>query len=137
MWSFVGSKKCRVWIWFAIHYDTKEVLAVHFGDRSEESAKKFWSLLPEDYKQSGIAFTDGLDAYAAAFPQERLFQCEKSTGCTSYIERFNLTVRMQNSRLVRKSIGFSRKLTNHIGALFLWIHAYNDRINRNLNYHSL
>lgn len=133
MWSFVGSKKFRVWIWFAINYDTREVLAVFFGDRSEQSARQFWNLLPEAYKKWGVAFTDQLASYAAAFPKGRLIQCNKSTGCTSYIERFNLTVRMQNSRLVRKSLGFSRKITNHIGALFLWIHVYNERIRDNLN----
>lgn len=41
------------------------------------------------------------------FPHERLFQEE--TGKTNYIERFNCTLRQKISRLVRKTLFFSKK----------------------------
>ena len=46
------------------------------------------------------------NAVLGVSPHERLFQEE--TGLTSYIERFNHTLRQRNSRLVRKTLLFSR-----------------------------
>ncbi|MGK7915046.1 MAG: IS1 family transposase, partial [Prochloraceae cyanobacterium] len=41
----------------------------------------------------------------------------KGTGLTSYIERFNNTLRQRVSRLVRDTLSFSKKLQNHLGAI--------------------
>lgn len=128
MWAFVGSKKNPKWIWFALNRDTREILGVYIGDRSKESAKKFWDSLPDAYKQYGIAFCDQLAAYAAAFPPNQLYQCEKSTGATSHIERFNLTVRQRVSRLVRKSLAFAKKEENLLGSIWMFVHSYNENI---------
>ena len=49
----------------------------------------------------------------------------KETGKTNYIERFNCTLRQRVSRLVRKTLSFSKKLENHIGAIWNFIHHYN------------
>jgi len=50
----------------------------------------------------------------------------KETGQTNHIERFNNTVRQRVSRLVRKTLSFSKKSENHIGAIGLFIHNYNQ-----------
>ena len=39
--------------------------------------------------------------------------------------RFNNTLRQRVSRLVRAALSFSKKLTNHIGAIKLFICHYN------------
>jgi IS1 family transposase len=44
---------------------------------------------------------------------------------TSYVERFNLSTRMQMKRFARLSNGFSKKLENHRAAIALWIAYYN------------
>ena len=44
---------------------------------------------------------------------------------TNHIERFNNTLRQRVSRLVRDALSFSKKLTNHIGAIKLFICHYN------------
>ncbi len=44
---------------------------------------------------------------------------------TSYIERHNLTVRMQNRRYTRLTNGFSKKLANHVSAFAMFIMYYN------------
>jgi hypothetical protein len=49
----------------------------------------------------------------------------KEAGKTSYIERFNNTLRQRVSRLVRKTLSFSKSLENHIGAIWYFIHHYN------------
>jgi IS1 family transposase len=44
---------------------------------------------------------------------------------TSYVERFNLSSRMQMRRCTRLTNGFSKKLENHRAATSLWIAFYN------------
>jgi IS1 family transposase len=50
---------------------------------------------------------------------------------TNYIERFNNTMRQRISRLVRKTLSFSKKLCNHIGAIWYFIHEYNASLSIN------
>jgi IS1 family transposase len=44
---------------------------------------------------------------------------------TSYVERQNLTVRMQQRRFTRLTNAFSKKLENHMGAVALYVAWYN------------
>lgn len=44
---------------------------------------------------------------------------------TSYVERFNLSSRMQMRRFTRLSNGFSKKFESHAAAVALWISFYN------------
>jgi len=65
-------------------------------------------------------------AYDEVFPSKRHQSVGKETGKTSYIERFNCTLRQRVSRLVRKTLSFSKKLENHIGAIWYFVHHYNS-----------
>ena len=49
----------------------------------------------------------------------------KSLVSTSYVERTNLTIRMQNRRFTRLTNAFSKKLVNHIHAFSLFAMHYN------------
>ncbi|MEG4590179.1 IS1 family transposase, partial [Microcoleus sp. MOSTC5] len=55
----------------------------------------------------------------------------KETGLTNYIERFNNTARQRISRLVRKTLSFSKKISNHLGAIWYFIHEYNASLSIN------
>jgi hypothetical protein len=46
MWSFVYAKGDKQWIWLAIDVETREIVGVHVGDRSEEGARQLWNSLP-------------------------------------------------------------------------------------------
>ena len=49
------------------------------------------------------------------------------------IERFNLTMRQRVSRLVMMSLSFSKKLENHIGAIWYFIHHHNFSITQTIS----
>ena len=102
MWSFVGNKGQKYWIWFALGVDTHGIVEVHIGDRSEMGARQLWALLTPVYRQCAVAYTDFWQAYGVVFPSKRHHAVGKETGKTSYIERFNCTLRQRVSRLVRK-----------------------------------
>ena len=77
------------------------------------------------YRQCAVCYTDFWAAYEEIFPSNRHIPVGKETGKTSYIEKFNLTVRQRVSRLVRKTLSFSKKIENHVGAVWNFIHHYN------------
>src|SRR5215472_7084953 len=39
LWSFVGKKANRQWVWIAMDATTRQVVAFHVGDRSQDSAE--------------------------------------------------------------------------------------------------
>ena len=125
MWSFVEHKGNKQWIWFALDLDTREIVGVHIGKRSEDGARGRWNSLPSVYRQCAVAYTDFWDAYGLVFPDNRHQAVGKESGKTSHIERFNCTLRQRVARLVRKTLSFSKKLANHIGAIWLFVHHYN------------
>jgi len=124
MWSFVGKKKNKQWIWIALDRKTRQVITFHIGDRSKKSAQQLWDNLPNFYKENGQFYTDDWDAYKAVFPAEKHIS-SKNKKDTNHIERLNLTIRSRCSRLVRKSLSFSKKLEHHIGALKYFFCNYN------------
>jgi len=125
MWSFVNNKGNKQWIWLAMDRNTREIVGVYVGSRDKTGAQGLWDSLPPVYRQCAIAYTDFWEAYASVFPSKRHRPVGKETGKTNHIERFNCTMRQRISRLVRKTLSFSKKLENHIGAIWYFIHHYN------------
>lgn len=125
MWSFVGSKGNVPWIWAAVDAETRRVVAVVVGDRSEFAAWCLGHSRPDDYRERAVFRTDFLPAYRAVIPQGRHVPGGTGDGVTSYVERFWCTVRQRCGRFVRKTRSFSKCLENHLGALWFFIHDYN------------
>lgn len=121
LWSFVASKANKQWVWLAMDRDTREIIACHVGSRNDEGAIALWHNLPDCYLEA-TTYTDYWDAYQAIFYAHKLNQVGKESGQTNHIERFNNTLRQRCSRLVRKTLSFSKKLDNHIGAIWTFIH---------------
>ncbi len=128
MWSFVGHKGNKQWIWLAIDVDTKEIVGVYVGSRDRKGARGLWKSLPPEYRQCAVCYTDFWAAYEEVIPSKRHRAVGKETGKTSYIERFNCTMRQRISRLVRSTLSFSKKIENHIGAIWNFIHHYNATV---------
>ena len=116
------------YIWLAIDRDTREIVGCYIGDRTRKSARKLWDSLPGVYRQCAVAYTDYWESYKKVIPSKRHKPVSKESGQTNHIERLNNTFRQRISRLVRKSLSFSKKLDNHIGAIWYFIHDYNARL---------
>jgi len=130
MWSFVDSKKNEVYIWLAIDRNSREIVGCFIGDRTRKSPCQLWASLPTIYQKCAVTYTDFWQAYKTVIPHERHRAVGKETGQTSHIERLNNTLRQRVSRLVRESLSFSKKLNNHIGAIWYFIHGYNAELER-------
>ncbi len=128
MWSFVGRKANKQWLWIALNSETREIVGLYVGDRSSQGAQGLWASIPEEYKELSQFFTDHWDAYNDVLPREQHHSVGKETGKTSYIERFNNTMRQRCSRLVRKTLSFSKKVENHIGAIWYFVRHYNSSL---------
>lgn len=125
LWSFVTSKLRKVWVWLALDADTRRIVAVHFGERDRAAAQRLWDKLPDAYKTGATCYTDFWDAYQTVIPPGQHQAVGKESGKTNHVERFNNTLRQRCARLVRKTLSFSKKMTNHIGAILYFIHHYN------------
>ena len=125
LWSFVGDKRDKWWVWVALDADTRAVVAMVAGDRSEATAKYLWEALPDEYRDGAIVCTDFLTQYRAVVPEDRHAPGGKDSGLTAHVERFWLTLRQRCARFVRKTLSFSKCPDNHVGALWHFIRYYN------------
>jgi IS1 family transposase/transposase-like protein len=125
LWSFVDCQQNKQWVWLAMDRDTREIIGVYIGALRAEGARQFGNSLPSVYRQCAVCYTDFWQAYACIFPSKRHKPVGKDSGKTNHIERFNNTWRQRVSRIVRKTLSFSKKLENPIGAIWYFVHHYN------------
>jgi insertion element IS1 protein InsB len=125
MWSFVGKKANRQWLWIALEAQTRQVLAFHVGDRSRQSAEALWQKIPRMYQEHATFYTDRYEVYKSVIPPAQHRAITKLARKTNHVERFNCTLRQRVSRLARATLSFSKKLSNHIGAIKYFICHYN------------
>ena len=128
LWSFVGKKARKQWIWIAMDRESRLVVAMHIGSRGLKGAKGLWQNLPESYREQALFYTDFWEAYRAILLRERHRAVGNGTGLTNHIERLNLTLGQRVSKLGRKTLSFSKNHENHIGAIRNFIHHYNQSI---------
>jgi insertion element IS1 protein InsB len=125
LWSFVGKKTNRQWVWVAMDAITRQVIAFHVGDRSQDSAEQLWATLPVVYRERAMFYTDQYAVYKGVIPPARHRSISKLARKTHHVERFNCTLRQRVSRLVRATLSFSKNLANHVGAIKYFICHYN------------
>lgn len=125
LWSFVGNKDNKQWVWIALDVATRQVIAFHVGPRDRDAACGLWKKIPGCYQEKATFYTDLYEPYVGVIPQSQHWRVTKQSGLTNHIERFNCTLRHRVSRLVRSSLAFSKKLENHIGAIAYFICHYN------------
>ncbi|NJN63265.1 MAG: IS1 family transposase, partial [Coleofasciculaceae cyanobacterium RL_1_1] len=96
---------------------------------AQATAQQLWDSLPGVYRQCAVCYTDYWEAYGCILPKNRHRAVGKESGQNNHIERLNNTLRQRISRLVRKSLSFSKKLENHLGALRYFLRHYNQSLN--------
>jgi insertion element IS1 protein InsB len=104
---------------------TRQVLAFHVGDHSGQSAQALWDKIPTGYQEQAMFYTDHYAAYTGVILSAHHRAISKLARKTNHVERFNCTLRQRTSRLVRATLSFSKKLSNHIGAIRYFICDYN------------
>lgn len=142
------------WLWLAIDTDSKLVISHHLGCRGGPSAVAFIKDLASRLTDRIQLSTDGhrpyIEAVSQGFYEDSIdyamiakhaivseSDASEVTGYaifgdpdprfinTSYIERYNLTVRMTDRRFTRKTNGFSKKLAHHAHSVALHVFHYN------------
>ena len=124
VWTFVRRKGRQAWVWIAVSFQSRQVLAMVVGDRSAQTCRKLWERLPAAYR-SLLVYTDFHKAYLAVVPRQQHRACKKGSGLTNAVERFNLTLRQRLGRCVRKTLSFSRSWAMHLLCLRLFVDWYN------------
>jgi IS1 family transposase len=128
MWSFVGNKKNKQWVWLALNPVNRQIIGFHVGGRGSQDAQLFHDGISGFFRENASFFSDYWQSYVKVFAEDTHFGVGKDSGLTAYIERFNCTLRQRCSRLVRKSLSFSKSIDNHINAIKYFICAYNLEI---------
>lgn len=83
------------------------MLAFFIGDGSAASCRRLWRKLPTADQQC-VSYSDFWRAYSC-LPTATHHQVGKETGHTAHIERLNNTLRQRLSRLVRRTLSFSKR----------------------------
>lgn len=107
-WSYVGSKSCQRWLWYAWSPDLKKVVAYAFGARTDDTLKTLLERIkPFNFR---LFCTDEWGSYKRFLPEDTHFI---SKAFTQSIERQNLNFRTRIKRLQRKTICFSKSVEIH------------------------
>jgi IS1 family transposase len=109
----VGNKKNKVWLIYAYHRESGEIVAYVWKKRDRETAEKLRNRL----KWLGISYdwiaTDHWESFLSVFGEE---QHEVGKEHTVGIEGNNCRMRHRIRRAFRRTCCFSKKVLNHLKA---------------------
>ena len=133
LWSFLRNKSSQLWVFVGFEFDSRFWINFELGSRTTHTATKLVTRIKHYIgKLSRInplkVTTDKLAAYKNAlqsvftdidyvylqivkkcFVKGTEYDFKGKTQNTSYIERFNLTLRQRVSYLQRKTLGYCKK----------------------------
>src|SRR5262249_10356316 len=109
LWSFMGKKANRHWVWIALEAATHQVIAFHVGDRSGQSAHAWWKKFPAVSQARALFSTDHSAAYTGVIPSAQHRAISRLARKTHHVERFNCTLRQRVSRRVRGTLSVSKQ----------------------------
>ncbi|MEO1441569.1 MAG: IS1 family transposase [Chloroflexota bacterium] len=127
LWSFVGNKEQKRWIWIALCRRTRQIVAFYIGKRDEGAAQQLWQRLEYPYTLCPM-YTDHYRAYHGVLPEHLHWAKDKQSGATAHIERWNNTLRQRLARFVRKTLSFSKSDVMHRIMLEWFIIHYNQQV---------
>jgi IS1 family transposase/transposase-like protein len=109
-WTYVGKKSNKIWLIYAYHRDSGEIVSFVWGKRDLKTANK----LRKRLNRLGITYdrigTDDWQSFITAFLEDTH---DVGKEFTVGIEGNNCTFRHRIRRAFRKTCCFSKKLRNH------------------------
>ncbi len=123
VFTFVGLKVRQIRIWIVLCRQTRQIVSFFIGDGSMESCKRLWRKLPYAYLKCK-SFSDFWKAYNC-LPESTHQKVGKETGETAHVERLNNTIRQRFSRLVRRTLSYSKRAYMLNLHFKLWAYYYN------------
>jgi len=115
-WTYVGNKKNKVWLIYAYHRATGEIVGYVWGKRNSKTARELRARLKDLNVSFDTIYTDDWDSFKVAFfADNHIVGKENTVG----IEGNNCRLRHRIRRAVRKTCCFSKKLCNHFKAFEL------------------
>lgn len=103
MWTFVGRRSHKIWLWLAVERPSRRIVAWVLGCRGAATARRLWQALPARYQQHTRYYSDEWEAYAKVLPAPAHQPSPKGSGQTSIVEAINCSLRQYCGVLVRKS----------------------------------
>jgi IS1 family transposase/DNA-binding CsgD family transcriptional regulator len=116
LWTYVGKKKNKVWLIYAYHRESGEIVAFVWGKRNLKTAKKLRIKLKELNVSFDNVYTDDWNSFNNAFSEDNHIIGKTNT---KGIEGNNCRLRHRIRRAFRKTCCFSKKLFNHLKAFNL------------------
>lgn len=101
--TFIGNKKRKIWIAYALERESRRVVSFKVGSRTNQTLKTILQTL--FLSEAKTIYTDKLPAYTFLIPEAIHRTWPR---CTNHIERNNLNLRTHLKRLNRRSICFSK-----------------------------
>lgn len=71
LWSFVQKKANKQWVWVAQDRKTRQIIAIHVGNRRQEGAQGLWQAIAESYQQNATFYTHDWEPYKKVIPQQQ------------------------------------------------------------------
>jgi IS1 family transposase len=112
-WTYAEEKKNKVWLIYAYHRGSGEIVAYVRGKRDVRTAEKLGKRIKELGISYGRIATDRWDSFLAVFREDRHLVGKAHT---VGIEGNNCRLRHRIRRVFRRSCCFSKKLCNHLKA---------------------
>ena len=115
-WTYVGKKANKLWLIYAYHRTSGEIVAFVWGKRNKKTAKKLRNKLSSLGVSFDAVYTDNWESFNAAFSADNHISGKENT---VGIEGNNCRLRHRIRRAFRKTCCFSKKLYNHLKAFNL------------------
>lgn len=115
-WTYVGTKRNRVWLIYAYHRATGEIVAYVWGKRNRKTANELRDKLLSRNVSYDSVCTDNWDSFMAVFQHDNHMAGKAGT---IGIEGNNCRLRHRIRRAFRKTCCFSKILRNHLKAFDL------------------
>ena len=120
MWSYIGTKKKKCWIWIAHDRERKRVIDFELGSRGYKTGLRLWERIK---KLNVVKFaSDDWAAYQQFIPQDRHLIGKQYT---ENIEGFNSNYRLFLKRLNRRTKCYSKSKEMLKASLNLVINKFN------------